>query len=471
MVKASKPVQSWPADKIERRAVDALKPYKNNARTHSPGQVEQIARSIQEWGWTQPALIDERDGIIAGHGRVEAAKLLGVTEVPVIVARGWSKAQKRAYVLADNQLALNAGWDMALLKVEVGALGNVFDMSLVGFGDDFMAEIMATKVGEVDPDEAPAAPSVPVSRLGDLWNVGNHRVLCGDSCSREAVFRLLDGTKPNLMVTDPPYGVEYDAAWRKTVGLASGAATGKVENDDRADWREAWELFPGNVCYVWHGALHNVTVSESLIAAGFNPRAQIVWVKTRPVISRGNYHWQHEPAFYAERAGGDDDVGFVVDQGELAYFVKAGKTANWHGDRKQSSVWMIEHIKSDTGHSTQKPVECMRRPLLNNSRPGDAVYEPFCGSGTTLIACEMEGRRAYCMELSPSYVDVIVKRWQLFTGKKARLDGDGRTFDEISEEREGKTQAETEGEAKAETARQTKARKGAGKAERREAAE
>jgi DNA modification methylase len=219
------------------------------------------------------------------------------------------------------------------------------------------------------------------------------------------------------MVTDPPYGVEYDPATARATTVAS--ARGKVLNDDRADWREAWALFPGDVAYVWHAGLRAREVVESLQASGFEMRAQIIWDKTRLVMSRGHYHFQHEPCWYA---------------------VRKSKTAHWAGDRKQGTVWAIPHRKSETGHGTQKPVECMARPIRNNSSPGQAVYEPFSGSGTTLIACEMEGRVCHAIELNPAYVDVAVERWQAFTGKTATLEGDGRTFAEIKEARGGGSQ-------------------------------
>jgi len=218
-------------------------------------------------------------------------------------------------------------------------------------------------------------------------------LLCGDATVAADVGRLLDGVVPLLMVTDPPYGVSYDPAWRNAVGASATTRTGKVLNDDRADWREAWALFPGDVAYVWHGALHATTVAESLEAAGFGIRSQIIWAKDRLVLSRGDYHWQHEPCWYAVR-----------------------KTAqgHWAGDRKQTTLWPIANRDQDaeTVHGTQKPVECLRRPILNNSSPGQAVYDPFMGSGTTIIAAETTSRVAYGIELDPAYVDVAVERWQ-----------------------------------------------------------
>jgi DNA modification methylase len=413
----------WPANAVERRPLASLTPYATNARTHSTEQVDAIAASIREWGWTIPVLVDEDGTIIAGHARVMAADRLGLAEVPVMVARGWPEAKRKAYVLADNKLALQSDWDEDLLAAEMAKIREAgFELSLTGFSD---AEVFALfdrgKERQTDPDDVPEPPSVALSRPGDVWILGGHRLRCGDSTSAADVEALLAGAKPHLMVTDPPYGVEYDPNWRneraRTSALmgnrASGAgAVGKVLNDDRADWREAWALFPGDVAYVWCASLHSHTVAESLLATEFELRSQVIWDKTRLAIGRGHYQWQHEPCWYAVRKGG---------------------SGHWHGDRKQTTVWPIVHTRSETGHGTQKPVECMKRPIENNSEVGDAVYEPFSGSGTTLIAAEMTGRRCYAMELNPPYVDVAVRRWQEFTGGAAILEGDGRTFAKLQE--------------------------------------
>jgi DNA modification methylase len=345
-----------------------------------------------------------------------SARKLGITEIPVMVARGWSEAQKRAYVLADNKLALNAGWDEELLRVELSDLqGMGADLSLIGFSDDELASLLMDGTeGLTDPDDVPEVPAEPVSQDGDVWMLGRHRLVCGDSTDAAVVAKALNGVRPHLMVTDPPYGVEYDPGWRNRAGLSATRRTGKVENDDRADWREAWALFPGEVIYVWHGALHATAVAESLQACGFEIRAQIVWAKDRLVLGRGHYHWQHEPCWYAVKGAG-----------------------HWAGDRKQTTLWQIASRGQDaeTVHGTQKPVECMRRPIENNSSPGQAVYEPFSGSGTTIIAAELSGRACHAIELSPAYVDVAIKRWQDFTGQQAVLDGDGRPFQQIEEAR------------------------------------
>lgn len=701
----------------EFRQIDSLIPYARNARTHDEKQIAQIAASIVEFGFTNPVLADAQ-GIVAGHGRVLGAtkvyasgqviKLpngvaIPVGTVPVLDCTGWSEAKRKAYILADNQIALNAGWDEDLLRVELEELqGFGFDMDLTGFNEAELAEFLAPKPtwGETDPDEEIATPAVPVSRAGDVWVLGRHRIICGDSTDRATVERVLAGARPNLMVTDPPYGVEYDANWRNERIRASIRAIGKVENDDRADWSEAWALFDGDVAYVWCASLNSHTVIESLIGSGFEHRSQIIWAKQQFAIGRSDYHWQHEPCqpagtmvarvakegrwrehseieqvpieqlrvgdrvvsfgnakiyrrgreitrigsrqyegnmhtvrvgdsatkataehqftvrlnpekpkagvLYLMRRGNrwrigvcglfnsrgfglavrlaqecgdeawiisahpdlraariaeqvascvygiptthwetgrnahlpnmrsldeidqiyrrigvaqieagahrllasngllpdhplitageagrfsrrqsriiracnlipgimqlplptegedfewrditaaefepvsgvevwsmdvDQDQHYVADgivTHNCWYAVRKGAKGDWRGGRKQTTVWQIPHQKSETGHSTQKPVECMKRPIENNSLPGAAIYEPFSGSGTTIIACEMTGRSCHAIELSPAYVDVAVTRWERFTGAAAVLEGDGRAFAEVMAER------------------------------------
>jgi len=402
------------------RQISDLAVAKRNPRTHSAAQIEQIARSIAAFGWTNPVLIDEEARIIAGHGRLEAARKLGMAEVPTITLAGLDDAQKRALVIADNALALNAGWDSELLALELGELGAAgFDVSLIGFSDDEMAAILADRTeGLTDPDDVPEVPAEPVTALGDVWVLGRHRLICGDATVATDVATVLAGVQPHLMVTDPPYGVDYDAEWRSQPGVAVSlrhpkpGAVGKVTNDGTTDWSDAWALFPGDVVYVWHGALRATEVATNLNAAGFEVRSQIVWIKNQSVIGRGHYHWQHEPCWYA---------------------VRKSSAGHWQGDRKQTTVWQIDKpLRSEAGHSTQKPVECMKRPIENNSSPGQAVYEPFSGSGTTIIAAEMTGRSCHALEISPAYVDVAVLRWQAFTGQQAVNERTGKDFASIN---------------------------------------
>jgi DNA modification methylase len=415
----------WPANAVERWPIERLKPHPRNARKHSAAQIEQLCASVAEHGVTRPIVVDEDGTVLAGHGLRLALVRFGVAEVPVIVARGWSDARKRAFLLRDNKIADNAGWDKELLGLELAELGELPDVNLsdIGFSVAELDRLIPKleREGLTDPNAAPtqAAPADVVSRLGDLWLLGEHRLLCGDCTQADHVAAVLGGERPILMVTDPPYGVEYDPDWRNDAeqagrgmrGAPSSRAVGTVRNDERADWRDAWLLFPGDVAYVWHGALHSSVVEASLASVGLEPRAQLIWAKERQVISRGDYHWQHEPCWYV---------------------VRKGATGNWHGDRSQTTLWQIAHRKSDTGHGTQKPIECMKRPIVNNSEPGDFIYDPFCGSGTAIVAAEMTGRRCLAIEIDPIYVDVAVRRWEAFTGKQALLAAGELSMDEAA---------------------------------------
>jgi DNA modification methylase len=410
---------------IELWPIERLRPYARNARLHSDNQVAVLAANMLKFGWTMPCLISDDGELIAGHGRILAATQLGLSKIPVLRLSHLDEDHRRALRLSDNSVADMAEWDglnLGLEVIDLQALG--FDTDLLGFSDEFLEGLLNAAQGGDDAnsgsiegeDNIPEPPVTPVSVAGDLWQLGSHRLICGDSTSADVVGRLLAGVKPLLMVTDPPYGVEYDPSWRNQAGAAKTKRTGKVLNDDRADWREAWSLFPGDVAYIWHGALHAATVADSLIAAGFAIRSQIIWAKDRLVLSRGDYHWQHEPCWYAVRAKGK---------------------GHWAGDRKQTTLWQIANKDQDaaTVHGTQKPVECMRRPILNNSSPGQAVYEPFMGSGTTLIAAETTGRLCYGVELNPTYVDVAIERWQAFTGEEAVLLDSGETFAALKSQR------------------------------------
>ena len=354
--------------------------------------------------------------VIGGHQRLVAARRVGLTEVPVI----WldiTQEQARLLNLALNRIS--GSWDDQLLARLLADLGQVpdLDLSLSGFGDDEVSELLrklaaaekADRVEDFDVGEAlKEAEAEPRTQPGDLWLLGEHRLLCGDSTDAAAVIRLLEGATPSLMVTDPPYGVDYDPSWRNEVadgrGVVRSRRLGKVRNDDRADWTEAWLLSPASVAYVWHVGLHAATVSASQEAAGFEIHSQLIWVKPKMVFGRGFYHWHHEPCWYA---------------------VRTGATADWAGDRTQTTVWQIDHLNFRstataedpwTLHGTQKPLEAMARPIRNHH---DDVYDPFAGSGTTLVAADKLGRRCWGMELDRRYVDVIVARWEAFTGGAA----------------------------------------------------
>jgi DNA modification methylase len=398
-------IEIWPLDRI--------KPYPKNARKIPQKAIDKVALSLETFGWQQPIVVDTHGFIVAGHARWLAAKKLGWTDAPVHVASKLTPAQIRAYRLMDNRSHQETAWDLDILGLELAELKELdLDLSMTGFDlRELDALLLAPNAAE---DDVPPVPGTPVSRPGDLWLCGPHRVLCGDSTNADDVARLLGGQKPILMVADQPYGVLYDPEWRKRAGVNNSDRMGKVSNDDRADWREAWALFPGDVAYVWHGALHAATVAASLEACDFQIRSQVIWAKPSLVIGRGHYHWQHEPCWYAVRT-----------------------TGHWNGDRKQSTLWQIDNRNQDakTVHSTQKPVECMRRPILNHTKHGELVYDPFLGSGTTLAAAELTKRVCYGLELDDKYVDVTVQRWQNLTGKQATLEGDGRRFAKIEADR------------------------------------
>ena len=424
-----------PPPAVQFYPLDDLVPYARNSRKHSEQQVQQIAAAIQEFGWTMPVLCEPDGGIIAGHGRVMAAEVIyrggGLIRladgtvipdgaVPVLVARDWPKEKVRAYVIADNKLALNAEWDEELLRLEIADLGaDDFDLGLLGFSEDELSKFIdfaGPAGGEVDPDSIPDVPTEAVSKAGDVWVLGKHRLICGSCTDPATVSALLRGAIPHLMVTDPPYGVEYDPSWRAKAGVNKNKGKmGNVLNDDRADWREAWALFPGDVAYVWHADRFTREVLNSLEDSHFRPRCMIIWVKDRFTLGRGDYHWQHEPCWYV---------------------VREGKPGRFVGGRGQSTTWEIPAREdAGVGHGTQKPIECMKRPIENNSEPGDSVYEPFSGSGTTIIAGEITARAVFAVELNPAYVDVAVERWQKFTGRTATLESSGRSFSEVARER------------------------------------
>ena len=383
---------------IEQRDPKTLIPNPRNSRKHASHQIEALADAMQAFGFTQPVVVDGEGMILIGHARTEAAIAGGLETIPVIVRADLSEAQRRALVVADNRLhEFGAGWDEAILTEELRALmAQGIDITITGFD---APEGLAQKSKAQAEDDVPETPTTPVTQAGDVWHLGQHRLHCGDSTD-PTLLAVCMAAKPVAMVTDPPYGVEYDPEWRSKIatdkgGDASGFATGKVLNDDKADWREVWAGFTGASAFVWHAGTRAHEVHESLVAAGFEMKAEVVWVKNRAAMSRGHYHHQHEPAFYATRKG---------------------KKPKWHGPAL-STLWEITHTKSHTGHGTQKPVEAMRRPVLALSAPGEVIFEPFSGSGTTILACEMIGRICIAIELSPEYCDVAARRWAVWTGE------------------------------------------------------
>ena len=410
--------------KLEHWAIEKLIPYARNSRTHSDEQVAQIAASIKEWGWTTPVLIDEDGQIIAGHGRIMAARKLGIKEVPVLVANGWTEAQKRAYVIADNKLALNAGWDNELLALEFGELdGMGFDVELTGFSDEEIAALMPVEVTEglTDEDEAPPVPVDPVTRLGDVWVLSGHRLMCGDSCSVDAVEKLMDGEKADMVFTDPPYGMSYDGGrGKKQFGMiknddAQGADLIALVRDALATAKASCkEGASAYVCFPWRTYAEFENAMQS---CGMDINSCIVWDKKSVGLGHQDYRPQHEFIFYS-------------------------KGGQFYGDRAQSDVWYMS--RGNTGayvHPTQKPVELVEKAIKNSSKGEDVVLDLFGGSGNTLIACEKTGRVNRSMELDPKYCDVIVKRWQDFTGKQATLESTGQTFAEVSNGKDSQTEA------------------------------
>lgn len=404
----------WPADKIEKRAVSELIPYARNARTHSDAQVAQIAASITEWGWTSPVLVDETGQIIAGHGRVMAARKLNLTEIPVMVATGWSDAQKKAYVLADNQLALNAGWDMDLLKVEIGELNDLdFDLDLIGFDDKVLAGLLAEPTeGLTDPDEVPEPPADPVTVLGDVWVMGGHRLMCGDSTSIEDLDKLAAGQKVDMWLTDPPYNVAYEGGTKEKLTIKNDSMG---DEQFRTFLRDAYVaanavMKSGAVFYIWHADSEGYNFRGAAKDAGWTVRQCLIWKKSSLVLGRQDYQWQHEPCLYGW---------------------KDGASHLWAADRKQTTILEFDKPSRNGEHPTMKPVALFEYQMLNNTKGGDIVLDSFGGSGTTMIAAEKNGRHSRLMELDPKYCDVIITRWQDFTGQKAIHEATGKTFDEM----------------------------------------
>ena len=393
-----------------------VKEYGRNSRTHSKDQVGQIAKSITEFGWTNPLLIDESGVLIAGHGRLAAAKLLAMDSVPCIEIAGLSDAKRRALVIADNKLAVNAGWDDKILASEIALLvGADFDLDVLGFDADFLdgllAEQDATSTGLTDQDDAPAVQANAITQPGDVWVMGKHRLMCGDSTSVDSVNTLTVGGGIDMLLTDPPYNVAYE-------GKTADALT--IQNDSMSDasfrtfLRDAFAaadavMKPGAVFYIWHADSEGFNFRGACQDVEWKVRQCLVWRKNSMVMGRQDYHWRHEPCLYGWKGGA----------GHL-----------WASDRKQTTILDFDRPTRSLEHPTMKPVALFEYQLLNNTKGGDLCLDLFGGSGTTLIACEKNGRYARVMELDPKYCDVIVRRWQAFTGKRATLESTGHPFPE-----------------------------------------
>lgn len=396
------------ADRIEIWPVGKLVPYDKNPRTHSDEQVSQIAASIAEFGFLNPILVDTAAGIIAGHGRLQAAKQLGLVQVPVVVLDHLTESQKRAYVIADNKLALNAGWDDDLLRAEMAALAaEDFDLPVIGFSDDELADLLADPnigEGQTDEDTVPEAPVIPVAKPGDLWKLGNHLLLCGDSTVLDNVEKVLGGTLADMVFTDPPYNVDYG----NTAKDKMRGTNRTIMNDNLGDGFEQF-LYDScvNMLTVCKGALYVCmssselhTLQKAFIDAGGKWSTFVIWAKNTFTLGRADYQRQYEPILYGWKQGSD-------------HF--------WCGARNQGDVWFVNKPVRNELHPTMKPVELVERAINNSSKSRDIVLDCFGGSGTTLIACEKLNRQCRMIELDPKYVDVIVKRWEEYTGKKAEL--------------------------------------------------
>lgn len=409
-----------PADKVERWSITRLTPYARNSRTHSDEQISQLAASIKEWGWTTPVLVDEDGSIIAGHGRTLAAQRLQMTEVPVMVARGWSEAKKRAYILADNKLALNAGWDNEMLALELGEIGDLgFDLDLTGFTADEIAALMPEEIppGLTDEDAVPEVPEQPVTVLGDVWVLGKHRLMCGDSCSVEAVTKLTDGGGVDMLLTDPPYNVAYEGGTKEKLTIQNDSMG---DNQFRQFLRDAFVtadtvMKKGAVFYIWHADSEGYNFRGACKDAGWTVRQCLIWKKSSLVMGRQDYHWKHEPCLY----GWKDGAGHL-----------------WATDRKQTTILEFDKPSRNGEHPTMKPVGLFEYQMLNNTKGGDIVLDLFGGSGTTMLAAEKHGRHGYLMELDPKYCDVIIKRWQDFTGKIATHAETGQPFAEVTNDKQ-----------------------------------
>ncbi|MBV6418294.1 MAG: site-specific DNA-methyltransferase [Bryobacterales bacterium] len=410
---------------IERWSVDRLIPYARNARTHSPEQVAQIAASIAEFGWTNPILVGADGVVIAGHARLLAARKLGISDVPVIVLDHLSDSQRRALVIADNRLALNAGWDEDMLRVELEALReDEFNLDLLGFGvdemDALLAEPEAEVAGNTDDDAVPETPETAVTVPGDVWLLGDHRLLCGDATQIDAVEKVLAGGLADMVFTDPPYNVNYGATMKDKLR----GKKRKIANDNLGD---GFEQFLRDACtniltvtkgavYICMSSSELHTLQKAFREAGGHWSTFVIWAKNTFTMGRSDYQRQYEPILYGWKEGSD-------------HF--------WCGARDQGDVWFVKKPVSNDLHPTMKPVELVERAIRNSSKSRDTVLDPFGGSGSTLIACEKAGRQARLIELEPKYCDVIVRRYQEFSGKEATHEADGRRFGDLAAERLG----------------------------------
>jgi DNA modification methylase len=401
--------------------IEKLIPSSRNARTHSEEQVAQVAASIQSFGFTNPILIRPGGMIIAGHARLLAARQLGLAQVPTIEIAGLTDAQYRALAIADNQLALNAGWDEEMLRAEIAALQDEdFDLGLLGLDDQELSAVLDMDdalSSDADEDAVPEKPPFAVTAPGDLWVMGSHRLLCGDATVAEDVAKLMANELASLVVSDLPYNVDVEGATEDHLKIQNDCMSSedfkRFLKDTFRSYRTA--IQPEASLYLFHPSRWQREFQDALEAAGFEVRCQIIWAKNTFAWGYGRYKFQHEPLFYAHVAGERD---------------------SWYGDKSQSTLWPVNKPAANRVHPTMKPTELIERALFNSSRSGDLVLDLFGGSGSTLIACQRRGRKARLMEIDPQYADVIVRRWQDYTRKTAVLEADGRSFDDVARSRQ-----------------------------------
>ena len=373
--------------------IDRLVPYQNNARTHSPEQINKLRASLREFGFINPVIIDRDFGVIAGHGRIAAARAEGITEVPCVFADHLTEAQKKAYILADNRMALDAGLDEDMLRVEIEALqGADFDLMLTGFDDKELSDFFGTNDDDAKDDDfdlSSALEQASFVQKGDVWTVGRHRLMCGDATSMDDVATLMDGKKANLLLTDPPYGVSF----KSSSGLT-------IQNDSMKNeefYQFLYDAFAAAVCflgagasaYVFHADTEGLNFRKAFIDAGFHLAGCCIWVKDSLVLGRSDYQWQHEPVLYG--------------------FLQNGKH-NWYSDRKQTTVWNFAKPKRNANHPTSKPLDLLSYPIGNSTQENGIVLDSFGGSGSTMMACEQTNRICYMMELDEKYASVILRR-------------------------------------------------------------
>lgn len=408
--------EQWAVHNTVIKNINDLIEYDSNPREHTQEQVEQVANSIREFGWTMPILIDETNEIIAGHGRLMAGKQLGIKEVPCIVAQGWSDEQKKAYCIADNKLTENSTWSKDFLKLNLTSLyDDEFDLALTGFSNEELAKILPDfniDEGLTDEDDVPTPPAEPISKQGDIWVLGVHKLICGDSVVEEDYSKLMKDKKADLLLTDPPYNVDYKGGTKDNL---------KIANDNMSDidflnfLKDCFVncytyIKSGASFYVWHSDWYGLIFRQALKESSFEMRQNLIWNKNSLVLGRQDYQWKHEPCLYGW---------------------KEGSSHSWYGDRKQTTIINFDRPTVNKLHPTMKPVGLIEMLIKNSSKEEDIVLDNFLGSGSTLIACQKTKRVCYGIELDPKYCDVIIKRWQDYTGQEAILESDGTKFNDL----------------------------------------